>query len=302
MREFFTAMDNTESKDCQDITSHVPNYIPNGVYKIIPSTIENILLSLTEGEEDAVYVYKYLFVDGQRQQASWSKWDMEDNIVGGDFVNSYFYLVIERNGWFCLERMSFTFNTKDNGSEPYRVLLDSKRTYTVPSGTYDDINDITVLNVAVVTADRVYETAEDGTVNLIGNYEGTVVTIGLNYMFRISLSPLYVKQEGSTGYQAMIDGRLQLRQAWFNYSRSGGFIVSVNVPTKREYTYEFTSRDLGTLNNILGEMPFNTGKFKFPIQSQNTECTISLYSDTPLPLNIVGAGWVGNYVRRTRLY
>lgn len=317
MREFFTAMDNTESKDCQDITSHVPNYIPNGVYKIIPSTIENILLSLTEGEEDAVYVYKYLFVDGQRQQASWSRWDMEDNIVGGDFVNSYFYLVIERNGWFCLERMSFTFNTKDNDDEPYRVLLDSKRNYRIPFETYDSLNDETVLDIAtlmgdtydpsktysVVTNDMVYETAdENGMVILNGNYEGTVVTIGINYMFRISLSPLYVKQEGSTGYQAMIDGRLQLRQAWFNYSRSGGFIVSVKIPTKREYTYEFTSRDLGTLNNILGEMPFNTGKFKFPIQSQNTECTISLYSDTPLPLNIVGAGWVGNYVRRTRLY
>ena len=148
----------------------------------------------------------------------------------------------------------------------------------------------------------VYETAENGIVRLIGDYQNKKVTIGLNYMFRISLSPLYVKQEGSTGYQAMIDGRLQLRQAWFNYSRSGGFVVSVSVPTKREYTYEFTSRDLGTLNNILGEMNFNTGKFKFPIQSQNTECTISLYSDTPLPLNIVGAGWVGNYVRRTRLY
>ena len=317
MREFFTAMDNTESKDCQDITSHVPNYIPNGVYKLIPSTIENILLSLTEGEEDSVYVYKYLFVDGQRQQASWSKWDMEDKIVGGDFVNSYFYLVIERNGWFCLERMSFTFNTKDNNNEPYRVLLDSKRTYTIPSGTYDSINDVTVLNIAtiigdtydssktysVVTHDMVYETAEDGTVTLRGNYEGTVVTIGINYMFRISLSPLYVKQEGSTGYQAMIDGRLQLRQAWFNYSRSGGFEVSVKVPqAKREFFYKFTSRTLGTLNNILGEMNFNTGKFKFPIQSQNTECSISLYSDTPLPVNIVGAGWVGNYVRRTRLY
>jgi hypothetical protein len=149
----------------------------------------------------------------------------------------------------------------------------------------------------------VYETAKNGTVTLRGNYEGTIVTIGINYMFRISLSPLYVKQEGSTGYQAMIDGRLQLRQAWFNYSRSGGFEVSVKVPqAKREFFYKFTSRELGTLNNILGEMNFNTGKFKFPIQSQNTECSISLYSDTPLPVNIVGAGWVGNYVRRTRLY
>ena len=317
MREFFTAMDNTESKDVQDITSHVPNYIPNSVYKLIPSTIENILLSLTDGEEDSVYVYKYLFIDGQRQQASWSKWDMEDKIVGGDFINSYLYIVIERNGWFCLERMSFTFNTTDNSYEPYRVLLDSKRVYEIPSGTYDSINDETVLNIAaiigdtydpskpysVVTHDMVYENVgKDGIVKLKGNYENTVVTIGINYLFRISLSPLYVKQEGSAGYQAMIDGRLQLRQAWFTYSRSGGFTVSVDIPTKRKFTYEFTSRELGTLNNILGEMNFNTGKFKFPIQSQNTECTISLYSDAPLPLNIVGAGWIGNYVRRTRLY
>ena len=316
MREFFTAMDNTESKDVQDITSHVPNFIPNGVYKIIPSTIENILLSLTEGEESSIFVYKYLFIDGQRQQASWSKWQMGDNIVGGDFVNSYFYIVIERNGWFCLERMSFTFNTKDNTDEPYRVLLDSKRIYTVPSGTYDDINDETVLDIAtimgdtydsskvysVVTDDMVYKTAEAGTVTLTRNYEGKKITVGMNYLFLISLSPLYVKQEGSTGYQAMIDGRLQVRQVWFNYSRSGGFIVSVDIPTKGTFTYEFTSRDLGTLNNILGEMNFNTGKFKFPVQSQNTECTISLHSDTPLPINIVGAGWVGNYVRRTRLY
>ncbi len=323
MREFFTAMDNTESKDVQDITAHVPNYIPNGVYKLIPSTIENILLSLTEGEEDAIYVYKYLFIDGQRQQASWSKWDMGDDIVGGDFVNSYFYIVIERNGWFCLERMSFAFNTKDNSYEPYRILLDSKQVYTVSSGAYDAINDETTLDVgtlvgdtyesdkqySIVTNDMVYQTSTPGESNgsqefiLNGDYRNKKVTIGINYMFRIALSPLYVKQEGSTGYQAMVDGRLQLRQAWFNYSRSGGFDINVSIPDKRaNFTYKFTSRELGTDTNVLGSMPFNTGKFKFPIQSQNTDCQISLSSDTPLPVNIVGAGWVGNYVRRTRLY
>ena len=322
IREFFTAMDNTESKDVQDITSHIPNYIPNGVYKIIPSTIENILLFLTEGEENAIYVYKYLFIDGQRQQASWSKWDMGSDIIGGDFVNSYFYLVIKRGNYYCLERMSFTFNTKDDDNEPYRVLLDCKCTFEVEN-EYDDINDTTVIDVAelfgnlyepdrqhcIVTDDMVYQKSVPGENEgeqffiLNGNYTGRTVTVGIPYTFRITLSPLYVKQEGSTGYQALIDGRLQLRQAWFNYSRSGGFTVSVDIPqTKREFIYKFTSRDLGTLNNILGEMNFNTGKFKFPIQSQNTECKISLYSDTPLPINIVGAGWVGNYVRRTRLY
>lgn len=60
VREFFTAADNTDRKDAQDITSHIPNYIPNGVYKLIPSTVENLILFLTEGAENKVYIYKYL--------------------------------------------------------------------------------------------------------------------------------------------------------------------------------------------------------------------------------------------------
>lgn len=317
IREFFTAMDNTESKDAQDITAHIPNYIPNGVYKMIPSTIENLFLCLTEGEENAVYVYKYLFVDGQRQQASWSKWDLGDRIVGGEFINSYLYIVIERNGYYCLERISFTFNTKDFNEEPYRVLLDCKNTHLVESEEYDSINDETILNIpeiwgnsydsskthSVVTDDGVYETEdENGIVRLRGDYTNKYVIIGINYTFRIALSPIYVKQVGNTGYQALIDGRLQLKNAWFNHSRTGTFDVTVSIPTKRNYSYRYTSRTLGTLTNVLGEMPQDTGKFKFPVQAQNTECKITLSSDCPLPVCIVGAGWVGNYVRRTRIY
>lgn len=318
VREFFTAADNTDSKDAQDITSHVPNYIPNGVYKIIPSNTENVVLYLTEGEEESMYVYKYLFIDSVRQQASWSKWTFGDKIYGGDFIDNYLYIIIERNGYFCLEKMSFTFNTEDFiDREPYRVLLDSKRVYNVPKTLSDLVREETIIDLkkvfgdlydkqktySVVMSDGTYAVAnEDGVVVLQGDYEGKDLVCGINYNFFIRVSKLYVKQESQSGMQALLEGRLQLRNFWFNYADSGYFKVTVKTSDKENYEYINTQRFMGTTSARLYTMSFSSGKFRVPVYSLNTNCDIELESDTPTQVSLIGAGWVGNYVRRTRLY
>lgn len=318
VREFFTAADNTDSKDAQDITSHVPNYIPNGVYKIIPSNTENVVLYLTEGEEDAIYTYKYLFIDSVRQQSSWSKWTLGDKIYGGAFIDSYLYIVIERNGYFCLERMSFTFNTEDFiDREPYRVLLDSKRTFVIPQTHTDLVREETTIDVtaifgdlydpkktySIVMNDGMYATADEaGQIVLQGNYAGQELVCGINYNFFIRVSKIYVKQENQNGVQALLEGRLQLRNFWFNYADSGYFKVTVRTTDKETYEYINTQRMLGTDHARLDTIPFKTGQFRVPIYSLNTNCDIELESDTPTQVSLIGAGWVGNYVRRTRLY
>lgn len=317
VREFFVAADNTDSKDAQDITSHVPSYLPNGTYKIAPSSVENILMFLTEGDEESMYVYKYLFIDSVRQQASWSRWDLGGTIYGASFIEDSLYIVIERNDYLCLERVSFTFNTEDLPSEPYRVLLDCKQEVTVPEGGYNELNDETTINVksfyndiyeptkkyAVVTDDGTFEEVNaDGTVVLNGNYTGKKIICGLMYNFRIALSTIYVKNEGERGVQALLEGRLQLRQLWFNYANSGYFRVKVEVFDKDTYEYTHTGRTLGTSDSILGKLMFSTGKFTVPIQSLNTNCKIIVESDAPAPLALIGAGWTGNYIRRTKQF
>ena len=317
VREFFVAADNTDSKDAQDITSHVPSYLPNGTYKIAPSSVENILMFLTEGDEESMYVYKYLFIDSVRQQASWSRWSLGGTIYGASFIEDSLYIVVERNDYLCLERVSFTFNTEDLPSEPYRVLLDCKQEVTVPEGGYNEIYDETTINVksfyneiyesdkkyAVVTDDGTFKEVDaDGTVVLNGDYTGKKIICGLMYNFRIALSTIYVKTEGERGVQALLEGRLQLRQLWFNYANSGYFKVKVEVFDKDTYEYTHTGRNLGTSNSILGKLMFSTGKFTVPIQSLNTNCKIIVESDAPAPLALIGAGWNGNYVRRTRQF
>lgn len=316
VREFFTAADNTDAKDVQDITSHVPNYIPNGVYKIIPSTVENVMLYLTEGAETSIYVYKYLFIDSQRVQAAWSKWDMQGVVYGGQFIDNYLYLIVERNGYYCLEKISFTINTTDFDSEAYRILLDCKHSYQIPAECYDSLKDETAVNIqdilgdiyeqdkqySAVASDGTYAKAKEGKLVFIGDYSNQVLTVGINYNFKIVMSTIMVKQSDNGSTQALIEGRLQLRQMWFNYADSGYFKVTVDIKDKQAYVYEYTSRLLGTRFNILGAMPFTTGSFKFPIQAKNENVNICLETDTPLPVSLVGAGWIGNYQRRTRLF
>lgn len=317
VREFFVAADNTDSKDAQDITSHVPSYLPNGTYKIAPSSVENILMFLTEGDEESMYVYKYLFIDSVRQQASWSRWSLGGTIYGASFIEDSLYIVVERNDYLCLERVSFTFNTEDLPGEPYRVLLDCKQEVTVPEGGYNEIYDETTINVksfyneiyestkkyAVVTDDGTFKEVDaDGTVVLNGDYTGKKIICGLIYNFRIALSTIYVKTEGERGVQALLEGRLQLRQLWFNYANSGYFKVKVEVFDKDTYEYTHTGRTLGTSDSILGKLMFSTGKFTVPIQSLNTNCKIIVESDAPVPLALIGAGWTGNYVRRTKQF
>lgn len=316
VREFFTAADNTDAKDVQDITSHVPNYIPNGVYKIIPSTVENVMLYLTEGDEASIYVYKYLFIDSQRVQAAWSKWDMQGVVYGGQFIDNYLYLIVERNGYYCLEKISFTINTTDFDGEAYRTLLDCKHTYQIPADCYDSLNDETTVSVSdifgniyeldrqysAVASDGTYAKAKEGKLIFIGDYSNQVLTVGINYNFKIVMSTIMVKQSDNGSTQTLIEGRLQLRQMWFNYADSGYFKVTVDIKDKQAYVYEYTSRLLGTRFNILGAMPFTTGSFKFPVQAKNENVNICLETDTPLPVSLVGAGWIGNYQRRTRLF
>lgn len=317
VREFFVAADNTDSKDAQDITSHVPSYLPNGTYKIVPSSVENILMFLTEGDEDCMYVYKYLFIDSVRQQASWSRWSLGGTIYGASFIEDSLYIVVERNDYLCLERVSFTFNTEDLPSEPYRVLLDCKQEVTVPQGGFNELQGETLINIksfyneiyepdrkyGIVTADGTFKEVDaDGTVTLNGNYEGKQIICGLIYKFRIALSPLYVKSETERGTQALLEGRLQLRQLWINYADSGYFVVKVDVFDKDTYEYINTGRTLGTTDSTLGKLMFSTGKFTVPIQSLNTNCKISVESDAPAPVALIGAGWIGNYVRRTKQF
>lgn len=321
IKEYFTVEDTTNLKDAQDITSHVPSYIPNGVYRLISSNTENILAFFTTGAESKLYVYKYLFIDNQRMQSSWSYWEFNGaRILGGGFINSIIYMILERNGMITLESISFTYNTKDyEGYEPYRVFVDRKTVLpAIDSSAYDDIEGRTKVDMQAVYGDTLHkgteyclidengffrkwgveDMADDRYVYVQGNWTGKRFIEGEAYNFKAVFSEVMIRKKDDNGVTAYSEGRLQLRNFWVNYESSGFIKATVECFNKETYEYVMTARLLGSGRNKIGLTALETGQFKFPVQSLSSNCSISIETDLPMPVALIGAGWEGVYYKR----
>lgn len=321
IKEYFTIEDTTNLKDAQDVTSHVPSFIPNGVYKIVSSNTENVLGFFTLGAESKVYIYKYLFVDNSRLQSSWSYWEFNGaRILGGGFINSTLYLVFDRQGMITLESVSFTYNTKDYEEyEPYRVFMDRKVVLpAISSDAYDDIEGRTKVDMKTMYGDTLKAGVSYGLVDskgffrkwtpeemvngryvwLQGNWVGRRLIEGELYKFKAKFSEVMIRKQDDNGVTAYTEGRLQLRNFWVNYENCGYIKAIVECFDKETYEYVMTARLLGSGRNKIGLTALETGQFKFPVQSLSSNCSISIETELPMPVALIGAGWEGVYYKR----
>lgn len=318
VKEFYTVQDVSEIKNAQDITSHIPSYIPNGVYQILVNTSENMLMFLTTGDLKSIYLYKYLFINEQRLQAAWSKWTFNTNIYGGCFIGSMLYLVLKRGETLVLETINFTYETTDYEAEPYRCYLDRKK-ITV-TAQYDSITERTMFNlceeyntadtkgfttVALVASNGLYfeitDIPSNGTIYIEGNHINEEFILGIPYLFKVELSTFYIKkQDNNGGIQSLTNGRLQLRRLKVHYSNTGTFIIKVYLPSGKVYSYEMTARTLGKASATLNKLTRDTGTASFPLHTLNTQCKITIESTAPLPVAIIGLQWEGNFIQKTR--
>ncbi|MDT8900648.1 hypothetical protein [Anaeroselena agilis] len=318
--EYYIVQDVTEVKDAQDVSSHVPSFIPNTVHKILGSTSENLLLSLSTGDESRIYTYKYLFNEATRVQASWSFWEMGDAaILGGGFVGSTLYLLLTRGSGLYLEKMLFTQNTKDNDVEPYRAHMDRKAV-TAPLTTYNILTDSTTVDVqglyggGSLPASATYQVVHPdgmvsrcaasamtgGTMQIPGDLTGQRVVVGEVTNFKVVLSEIMIKNEdGKGGVKARNRGKLQVKSVTLHYDKSGYFKVSVAHAGKQTFVYEMTARLLGSTKNVLGALPLDTGSITVPVQGDSQDVTLTIESDWPAPLALIGFDWEGTYTERS---
>ena len=323
IRRFYAVQDVTQVKDAEDISAHIPSYIPNGVFNMHGSSTENFLTVLTSGAAHCVFLYKFLYMDEQPVQQSWSHWDFGEGnkVLLCHMLGSTMYLIIDSPSGVFLEKITFTQNTKDYSDEPYRLYMDRKTEFTIPKGTYDDLLYKTSINLSQVYGTtplngRYYFVFPNGAtlffdpptggwpitnglIEFNGNLEGQKFFVGEAYMMDYGFSKFLIKQTDSSGGVSTEDiGRLQLRRAWLNYERSGNFKVIVKNQG-RTFEYRMTGNRLGTKDFILGYEALDTGQFKYPVAGNAKVVQVVLQSDTPNPVSIIGGGWEGNYVRRS---
>lgn len=322
INRYYAVQDVSAVKSSEDITAHVPSYIPNGVFNIHGSSTENYVSVLTEGDPSKVFLYKFLYLDEQLRQQSWSYWDFGSDveILAAASIGSTMYVMARNGNSTYLSQISFKKATVDFREEPYRVYLDRKKVYRIPSGTYNDdlfetkfsLDDIYGMSFnggrfTVVEADgraETFEVPEGGwkanpVITMTGNRENVVLVCGFNYTFRYVFSKFLIKKTADDGTTSTEDsGRLQLRRAWVNYQDTGAFTVDV-TNTSRTFTYTMAGARINSAALRATALNLGTGQFRFPVTGNALYNTVALHSDTPTPLAIIGAGWEGNYTRRT---
>lgn len=322
INRYYAVQDVSSVKSAEDMTAHVPNYIPNGVFNIAGSSTENFASILTSGAPNKVFIYKFLYLEEQIRQQSWSHWEFGANVkvLAANSIGSKMYLIMCNQYNTFMATVNFTKDTIDLDHEPYRLYMDCKKHYQIPSNAYNDDTYQTSINlntifgmtfdqgtVSVVEEDgRITEFeppvggwSKDPVLRLTGDRRNQHVFVGFNIPFRYEFSKFLIKKTAEDGSIATEDiGRLQLRRAWVNYENSGAFTVQVENQS-RVFQYEMAGARLGSETLRVGRLNLGTGQFRFPVAGNAQYNTVRIISDNTCPLNIIGCGWEGNYVRRS---
>jgi hypothetical protein len=319
LKRYYAVQDVSDVKSAEDISSHVPSYLQNVVYHIHGSGTENFVSILSDTEEDKVYIYKFLYLKEELVQQSWSHWEfgINNRVLAADCIGSYMYLLNERVGvGMCLERIEFTADTVDYMQEPYRAYMDMKK-LMMPTRYDEDLNEtyasLSDIYGGVPDSLSVFYTLDpkgvlerhasdnwnvDDRIRFVGNRMGTTFIIGHEYGFQYEFSKFLIKQTADDGTTNTEDiGRLQLRRAWVNYDSSGAFEINVNNGSS-QFVYVMAGGRVGT-EAVLGGLTLGTGQYKFPVTGNAKVQSVTLSSYAPVPLNIIGCGWEGNYMRRS---
>lgn len=319
IKRYYAVQDVSEVKDAEDISSHVPRYIPNGVYSITGSGTENFCCILSEGSTNQMFIYKFYYSDSNLMIQSWSNWDFGTGIkvLAAGCISSEMFLILESKDAIWLGRMNFTGNTVDfPDAEVYRTFIDHKVKVNL-QGKYDINRNETTVSYSSLWSHTVDEQRDIFLIDergvsyrypagtkefkLQGNRIGSKFITGFEMPFTYEFSKFLIKKMAEDGSVATEDtGRLQLQRAWVTYEQSGGFDVTVYGKSHEPQVYTMSGRTIGDPLELLSKVSINSGKFQWSIGSQAEFSRSVITSNKPTPLSLIGAGWEGRYVKRSQ--
>jgi hypothetical protein len=329
VREYFVDKE-TATKDAEEITQHVPKYLPGAVVQVAVSTAENTAVFLANNARSELGVYNFYFDGDRKVQSAWHKWafNSADRIQSISMLDSQLFITFLRNGELVCDSMDLSPGAVDFGL-PHLVHLDRRFEENQCSVTYDGTNDRTVITPPfTVTTDMVLVAKEgnpqsdsfrQGRLLFRGYVEGELVEYTVNnngqlivpfelqrfwfgrlYEMRHRFSVPYLRQQSQYGdVTARVDGRFQLRRLSLAYVDSGYFDVEVRRPKGGGVSvYSMTARVIGDNGSRIGRVAIDSGSFNVPLMGRNDNLDITIKNDSILPSTFVSGQWAGNFTTK----
>ena len=299
--------DNTLSNTAIDVTKHAEGYIPGKVYLMVGSPVANTLALVADGDSASIYTYRVFWNGDEKVQSSWGRWTFDDTYIDGlGILNDTLYALVSHSDTMCLCKIPLEREVADAGLG-FDVKLDWREMVT---GVYDAATNTTTFTSSL-PHDNEYRAILSGewpvgqrgrtlqvtyptptTISVKGDFSGHPVYIGKNFIQRVELSRIFMRDETNA---AMITGRLQLKDIRFSFTRSGYFEVHVTPSQRDTRITKMTARQIGTVSNSVGMVPILDGSISAQIKSRGDTVKIEIINPTHLPFIINSAVWRGFY-------
>ena len=307
VRQFF--IDNvSETEDAQEITAHVPTYLPPNLVSLTGTTLENIMLARSSDQAGKLFTYEYFFSSEGQVQSAWGTWtfDAANSIHFTAFFDNVCYIITERSDGFHLERMRMRPDLVDTGLDYFTALdhrvsgitgtydaFNNRTDFTLPYVPPADIAAFTLQNTGVHAPGVALVPANISgtTVSLSGNVANYAVVFGVPYKQEVTFSRPYYMQPSQNGLVANTRAVLKLKDFAVDYAETGYFQMTFAPRYRDGYTKTFTGNVLGSTPT--DSKPLDDGDFLIKTPTRNKYWGLTLTNDSPFPCTLLAASWRG---------
>lgn len=307
--QYYVRQDGTNSTDADDVTGHVPRYVPQGIRGIAVSPDLDAVFLISDGAPNKVFHYKFYWEGDKLAQSAWGHWTFPEGtrVLACQCINGVLWLVVVRSGGTFLEKINLSATASAPGFG-FQVHLDRRMSL---QGSYNANGDYTLFDFPfnVPAQERplwqvvrgpqapsgagglvdpvTYQWLNEFTLLVPGNVSIGPSYVGVQYDARWSFSKWY--QKNSQG-NPDLSGRLQVRTVSLAYTRAGYFSTEVSpygiepdvqsvVP---HLLGEFTGKTIGNADLLVGVPKFSDGVYSFQVYGSADDATITISNNSHL--------------------
>jgi len=325
VREYYVNQQ-TVTNQANNVTAHVPRYIPKNIFQMAASTNFDMLVLLSSDTPNILYVYKYYWQGEQLKQQCWSKWSFDSaaSIQAVDILRNYVYLLIQYPDGLYLETVNIESGVVAPGVD-FQVFLDRR---TAVTGSYSSTNDETsfalpyevpvdddTLRIVLggdfsdgpgrLLAPEDYSRPDVWTVAVPGDWTAGESFVGKQFAARGQLSPIYARDNNGS----LLVGRLQVRTLILYFYLTSYFKFRVHpqgrtisessvIPSRLS---DFDARTIGSDQLKVSRPSLETGQVRLPVFSRGDTVEIELINDSHLASHFLSAEWEGYYTARMKV-
>lgn len=315
----------------EDLTEHVPEYIPADLLEITASYAAKKLVAVAGSTPNRLYMYEWRLTSEGRVQSAWNMWRLPKGctILHVLFDKTNLIALVKKagEGTFLL-RLSVAPRRKDPGGK-YLTRMDFRVVDTQCPRTYDATTGLSTVTLPYNTADQMDYPLREGQRNILlviradsGDFRrgqelvpiavaytntSTIITVAgdlrvapffAGYRIRAHRreSPFYRRSDAGYVYtQSLTVMRAVLQYAYTGYTRYELYNSKTGQLRRVE---EFEGRVLGDTNNVTDQVILASGDMDCGVGEDNEEAVVDWINDSFLPSSWGGITWYYNPAQR----